>query len=169
MRCLLRLVLVSCLLATACVRLGLRDEPCELGRDVEAGHAEPEAAEPVPTPKKKAWEAAFGGEVAARPAVAARVAGWPRVLVADGLPADDDAFVRRLAADTWRGLAAFVDREHALPVDHVTLGATLDRAAARVGDYTNVTNVGLYLAAVAAAFRRLGILPAFRPAAVRAA
>ena len=147
----LRLVLVFCLVCAGCVRLGLREEPCELGLDVEGGHAEPEASDPVATPKKKAWEATFGGEVAARPQVAARVAGWPRTLVVDDLPADDAAFLRRLAADTWRGLAAFVDREHALPVDHVALGATLDRAAARVGDYTNITNVGLYLAATAAA------------------
>jgi hypothetical protein len=130
------------------------DDRCELGQEVEGGHAEPEASETVATPRKKAWEAARGGEVAARPVVAARLAGWPRVLAVAGdrLPDGDDAFLRRLARDTWRGLAAFTDREHALPVDHVTLGApSLARDAARVGDYTNVTSVGLYLTAIVAA------------------
>src|SRR2546426_821402 len=52
----------------------------------------------------------------------------------------------RLARDTWRGLEAFTDREHQLPVDNVRLGAV-----ARVGDYTNVTSIGLRLIALVAA------------------
>src|SRR6185295_15888602 len=129
-------------LAACATRPSARDEPCELGQ-VVGGQAEPEAAEKVPLPRKRAWEAARGGEVAARPFVAARTVGWPRVRVARDLPADDRAFLNRVARDTWRGLAAFTDREHALPVDHVRLSTTsLARADARVGDYTNVTSVG---------------------------
>jgi hypothetical protein len=130
------------------------DETCELGQDVEGGHTEPAAADTVRAPQKKAWEASFGGEVAARPQVAARMTGWPRRLRVDPgtLPAADDAFLARLARDTWRGLTAFTDREHGLPVDHVRLGVpSLARADARVGDYTNVTTVGLYLVATVAA------------------
>ena len=137
-------------LAACHARPSVPDEPCELGQ-VVGGQAEPESAEKVPLPRKRAWEAARGGEVAARPHVAARLAGWPAVRVARDLPTDDRAFLERLARDTWRGLAAFTDREHALPVDHVRLGSTLARADARVGDYTNVTSVGLYLTAIVAA------------------
>src|SRR5262249_33282521 len=122
------------------------------------GRHEPEASEPVPIPRKRAWEAAFGGEIAARPHVAARLAGWPRVRAAADLPHDDDAFLRRLARDTWRGLVAFTDREHALPVDHVRCEAgSLARADARVGDYTNVATIGLSLASIAAA-HELGLV-----------
>src|SRR6185369_8312754 len=150
-------MLVVASLAACSARPSVRDEPCELGQ-VVGGQAEPEAAAKVPLPRKRAWEAARGGEVAARPHVAARLAGWPRVRVARDLPADDRAFLQRLARDTWRGLEAFTDREHALPVDHVRLSpASLARADARVGDYTNVTSVGLYLAAIAAA-HEVGLL-----------
>jgi hypothetical protein len=146
--------------AVACGRvMPDADEPCELGEEVVGGHHEPEALEPVPLPKKAAWEAAFGGEVAARPHVAARLAGWPRGGMVRDLPTSDEAFLRRLAADTWRGLLAFTDREHALPVDHVRFAPdSLARADARVGDYTNVTSIGLYLAAIAAA-RETGLAP----------
>jgi hypothetical protein len=109
-------------------------------------------------PLKQAWERARGGEVAARPHVAARLAGWPAARLAGDLPASDDAFLRRLARDTWRGLEAFTDREHGLPVDHVRLDEhSLARTDARVGDYTNITSIGLYLASIAAA-RELALI-----------
>jgi hypothetical protein len=110
--------------------------------------------DPVNTPRKRVWEDAHGGKEAARAYVRARLRGWPaRALVERGtLPADDRAFLARIARDTWRGLVAFSDRASGLPVDHVRLGDgdawTTD---ARVGDYTSITNVGLYLLAVVAA------------------
>ncbi|MFN8546001.1 MAG: glucoamylase family protein [Candidatus Binatia bacterium] len=129
------------------------DERCELGEQVVGGQTEPGALDVVVPVRKKAWEAAHGGEEAARPAVRARLAGWPARLLADraSLPRTDDAFVARLARDTWRGLEALTDRENGLPVDHVHL----DRAAA--GDYTNVTSIGLRLIAIVAA-RELDLL-----------
>jgi hypothetical protein len=54
--------------------------------------------------------------------------------------------VTRLARNTWRGLAAFVDRDNRLPIDNVRLDAE-----PRVGDYTNITNVGLRMIAIVAA------------------
>ena len=124
-------ILVGVCLAACAPRVPLGDEPCELGREVEGGHAEPEASERVSTPRKTAWEAALGGEVAARPHVAARLSGWPRTRLGRGAPRTDRAFLERLARDTWRGLTAFTDREHALPVDHVRLDPTsLERAGA---------------------------------------
>src|SRR5437899_7906899 len=131
MRCLLAIVVAATM--ASCVQPGpVADEPCELGDDVVGGHHEPEASQPVPIPQKRAWEAAFGGEIAARPHVAARLEGWPQIRSVRSLPHDDDAFLRRLARDTWRGLVAFTDREHGLPVDHVRLDPTsLARAGAR--------------------------------------
>jgi hypothetical protein len=104
--------------------------------------------------KKLAWQASVGGAVAAQRLAKQRLAGWPQRLLADRatLPQDDHEFLERVAADTWRGLAKLTDRENGLPIDHVTLSASLDPADSRVGDYTNVTNVGLHLAAVAAAY-----------------
>ncbi len=125
--------------------------------------------DPVDLPRKRAWEAAFGGKEAARPYVRARLAGWPARAVVDPstLPSDDRAFLERVAADTWRGLAALSDRESGLPVDHVRLAAPpADEGiaprdgvvsgadttiGADVGDYTSISNVGLHLAAVVAA------------------
>jgi hypothetical protein len=149
------------LLLAACVsgRGGPTDEPCELGGGVVGGAVDPGARDVVVPVAKKAWEAAHGGEEAARPAIRARLAGWPAVFAVDPhtLPADDRAFVARLARDTWRGLLAFADRESGLPVDNVRLGATsVAGEAARVGDYTNVTSVGLRLVAIVAA-REIGL------------
>jgi hypothetical protein len=123
------------------------DERCEFD-DMVGGQVEPGAQELVIPPKKKAWEATFGGEEAARPHIRARLAGWPTGLLAPRPPRaeTDRQFMTRLARDTWRGLAAFVDREHRLPVDNVRLGAD-----PRVGDYTNVTTVGLRMIAIVAA------------------
>lgn len=121
----------------------------------------PRLRENVIAPSKTAWENALGGPCALLPYLHARLSGWPRFLVAprDGLPREDEAFLRRVAADTWRGIAALVDRENGLPVDHIRLGnGSIDLAGARIGDYTSGTNVGLYLAAVAAA-TRLGAIP----------
>jgi len=128
-------------------------EPCALGSLVP-GVIEPDAKDVVVPVRKKAWEAAHGGELAVRPLIAARLRGWPTRRLVDPatLPADDRAFVERLARDTWRGIDALVDREHGLPIDNVRFGATsMAPAEARIGDYTNVTNVGLYLAVVTAA------------------
>jgi hypothetical protein len=111
--------------------------------------------DPVVTPKKKAWEDALGGEVAARPSVRARMKGWPLVGTADRgvLPVDDRGFLARLARDTWRGLGAFTDRDNGLPVDHVLIDpATGGAPTGRVGT-TPTTNVGLHVIAVVAASR----------------
>jgi hypothetical protein len=122
---------------------------------VVGGRVEESAVEVVVPTRKKAWEASLGGEVAARPYVAARLAGLPSGQAGRQLPADDRDLLTRVARDTWRGLEALVDREHQLPVDHVHLGARMRDV--RVGDYANVTTVGLRLAAIVAA-HELGFL-----------
>ena len=141
-------------------------ETCELGEEVVGGVVEPGARDVVVPVKKKAWEAARGGEEAARPYVRARLAGWPARPLVDRstLPGTDREFVARLARDTWRGLEALADREDHLPVDNVRFGASFAAADAHVGDYTNVTSVGLRLIALVAA-SELELIP--RAEAVR--
>src|SRR5207249_2498345 len=157
------LLALPCVLSAGAVWTEARDllarlfspaETCELGEEVVGGRVEPGARTVVVPVRKKAWEASLGGEEAAKPYIKARLAGWPARLLADrdALPRTDAEFVARLARDTWRGLEAFTDREHQLPVDNVRLGAAAaGRDEARVGDYTNVTSIGLRLIAIVAA------------------
>src|SRR5437870_10155522 len=157
------LLALSCVLSAGAVWTEARDllarlfspaETCELGEEVVGGRVEPGARTVVVPVAKKAWEASLGGEEAARPYIKARLAGWPARLLADrdALPRTDAAFVARLARDTWRGPEGFTGRELQLPVDNVRLGATsAGRDEARVGDYTNVTSIGLRLIAIVAA------------------
>ena len=115
---------------------------------------------PVTAPKKRLWEQTLGSPAAAQAAIKQRLVGWPRALLADraALPRDLTAFARRLASDTWRGLQALSDREHALPLDTVSFGdASVAPEQSHAGDYTSTTNIGLHLIDVVAALD-LGLL-----------
>ena len=114
----------------------------------------PGAREPVIAHKKKAWEAALGGERAAKPHIQSRLSGWPEHALADRgtLPHTDREFAQRVAGDTWRGLDAFTDRENGLPIDNIRLSrTTVDIADCRIGDYTSATDIGLHLIDIVAA------------------
>lgn len=124
-------------------------------RLIKTGHPGPAITDRLAPRRKVAWERALGGEMAARPKLKARLAGWPSVFLADPntLPRDDRAFLRRLAADTWRGLDALTDRVHGLPLDRVEFqSGSLHAETTYIGDYTNITNIGLHVLAVTAAF-----------------
>jgi hypothetical protein len=121
---------------------------------VRTGERGPSVHDPVVPGRKQAWLAAVGGEKAAQGLIRARLVGWPqRFLVPrQELPGGDDAFLRRLARDTWRGLDALTDRGNGLPVDHVVLARSAGPPpGGRVADYTSVTNIGLHMIAIAAA------------------
>jgi hypothetical protein len=127
---------------------------------VRTGYPGPSVRDRVVPWRKRAWVAAVGGERAAAQLIRARLAGWPqRHLVPKGeLPSGNEAFLRRLARDTWRGLDALTDRTNGLPVDHVIVaGSAPDAAGNRAADYTSVTNIGLHMIAIAAA-RELALL-----------
>ena len=120
----------------------------------------PTILDPVLPKQKRAWTRSIGDEGAVRAAVRERLSGWPSRLLVDRaeLPKTDHEFLERLARDTWRGLADLTDRENGLPLDHVILSRkSLEPADVRIGDYTNITNVGLHLITVVAA-RDLGII-----------
>lgn len=121
---------------------------------VTTGESGPSVRDAVPTPVKEAWEAAAGGRDAVQERLKERLAGWPRVALIDPatLPTDDHAFLWRLARDTWRGLAAMINRPHGLPIDNLRFRRpSVALRDAVIGDYTNITNIGLQLIAVAAA------------------
>jgi hypothetical protein len=122
---------------------------------------EPWVNDPVDTPLKRAWEESVGGKEAARAHVRARLLGWPARDLVDPteLPADDRAFLERVARDTWRGIEAFSDRESGLPMDHVHFApGSVDGETASVGDYAGITSIGLHLVSIVAA-RELGLVP----------
>ena len=128
---------------------------------LKLGGPGPTIADKVVPRKKEAWEAAVGGPLAASRLVQKRLTGWPQRLLTDRatLPGTNREFVERLARDTWRGIEALTDRENHLPVDHVTLSRSLEPPGSEVADYTNITNVGLHLIAIAAA-HELGFVSA---------
>ncbi len=90
----------------------------------------------------------------------ARLYGFPReVFVKRSFPKDDREFLLALAKDIWKYFDNIVDKEYNLPLDNIQFnekstvsGDTL------VGDYTNVTNVGVYLMCVVSAYD-LGFIP----------
>jgi hypothetical protein len=122
---------------------------------VKTGKPGPSIGDLVVAKKKKAWEDALGGEVAARPKLKARLAGWPAAALVDGkaLPRKTSAFLRRIALDTWRGLDALTDRSHGLPLDRIEFhNGSVAPETTRIGDYTSVTNIGFHFLAVTAAY-----------------
>ncbi|HEY8517314.1 MAG TPA: glucoamylase family protein [Candidatus Binatia bacterium] len=151
-------------------------EPCPVafkGAHVDGAAAWHEL--PVIPQRKRAWEESVGGKDAAQPLIRARLRGWPSRLLVDPseLPRGEREFLERLARDTWRGIDALSDRENGLPVDNVTVGKPAPPPSIRkvayvvgeesqddgthVGDYTNVTNIGLALAAIVGA-KELGLV-----------
>jgi hypothetical protein len=122
---------------------------------IKTGNPGPSANDRIVAEKKKAWEEAMGGEVATRPLLKARLVGWPSLFLNDisTLPKDDREFLLRLARDTWRGLDALTDRHHGLPLDRVAFSKdSIAPETSRIGDYTSVTNIGLYFLAVVSAY-----------------
>lgn len=115
---------------------------------------------PVSTPRKVLWERALGESARVQAALRGRLSGWPSHLVIPGtaLPTDRREFAARLARDTWRGLDALTDRDTGLPLDTVTFKAGKGPpAAVRIGDYTNVTNIGLMMVDIVGA-HQLGLI-----------
>ncbi|MBN1492949.1 MAG: DUF3131 domain-containing protein, partial [Candidatus Omnitrophica bacterium] len=86
--------------------------------------------------------------------IAHRLRGFPQeVIVKKEFPQEDKDFLREIARDTWGFFDNIVDKHSALPLD--TIAFTKEAVFApesAFGDYTNVTNIGLYLACIVAAY-----------------
>lgn len=76
----------------------------------------------------------------------ARLKGFPKELVVKKkFPQDDREFLKEVAKDTWRFFDEMVDKDSGLVLDTIQLGKEkpIDEGT-WIGDYTNVTNVGMY-------------------------
>ncbi len=83
----------------------------------------------------------------------ARLGGFPgKVRVTKEFPKNDLALLREIAKDTWKYFDSLVDREYGLPLDNIQFNekSTISKDT-KVGDYTNITNVGVYLMCVVSA------------------
>lgn len=84
-----------------------------------------------------------------------RLRGFPeKAVIKKEFPEDSKSFLLEIARDTWRFFDEIVDREHGLPLDTVRM-ADGDEAFGEetwIGDYTNVTNIGVYLMCVVSAY-----------------
>lgn len=83
-----------------------------------------------------------------------RLQGFPlEVVVKKPFPEDEREFLLEVARDTWRYFDEIVDSKYHLVLDTIQVGreAAIDTAT-WIGDYTNITNVGLYFMAVVSAY-----------------
>jgi len=83
-----------------------------------------------------------------------RLNGFPsKVFLKKPFPAEDRAMLLEIAKDTWNYFDMLVDKNYGLPMDNVEFGTagTVSKDTI-VGDYTNITNVGLYLMCVVAGY-----------------
>jgi hypothetical protein len=119
---------------------------------VRTGSPGPKITDPVPHKRKKT-DAALNTEAFARFLIS-RLKGFPtKVFIKKAFPKDDRAFLMEIAKDTWRCFDQLVDKEYALPIDNIEFGEKgVVTNETRVGDYTNVTNIGLYLMCVVAGY-----------------
>ena len=86
--------------------------------------------------------------------LASRLGGFPKtVSVKKQFSQDDKTFLKEVAADTWKFFDEITDKEHGLPLDNIRLGEKTPLGeGVWIGDYTNITNVGVYLMSVVSAF-----------------
>jgi hypothetical protein len=84
-----------------------------------------------------------------------RLRGFPtQTIMKKEFPEDGDEFLNVIAQDTWKFFDNIVDRENHLPLDTVQFAkeAPIYEKDSWVGDYTNITNIGMYLFAITGAY-----------------
>ena len=121
-------------------------------RFVKTGNPGPTAVDFPPRKKEKTPTKIEGLDFAKF--LISRLGGFPKELVVKKeFPEDDKAFIREIAKDTWRFFDEIVDKEHGLPLDTIQLGKTEALGDGTwVGDYTNVTNIGVYFMCLVSAY-----------------
>ncbi|MCX5679013.1 MAG: DUF3131 domain-containing protein [Candidatus Omnitrophica bacterium] len=119
---------------------------------VKTGEPGPKITDIVPHKKKKTDKEGNSEDFARF--LIARLYGFPKeTFVKKEFPKDDRDFLLTIAKDTWKYFDKIVDKEYGLPLDNIKFSerATVS-SDTRVGDYTNVTNVGVYLMCVISAY-----------------
>ncbi|MFA6320967.1 MAG: glucoamylase family protein [Candidatus Omnitrophota bacterium] len=84
----------------------------------------------------------------------ARLGGFPsKVFLKKEFPKDDKEFLKEIARDTWKYFDLITDKEYGLPLDNIQFNesATVSKDT-KIGDYTNITNVGVYMMCVVSAY-----------------
>ncbi len=83
-----------------------------------------------------------------------RIGGFPKeVFVKKSFPKDDKAFLKEIARDTWKYFDLIVDKEYGLPLDYIQFnGVSTVSKDTRIGDYTNVTDIGVYLLCIVSGY-----------------
>jgi hypothetical protein len=86
--------------------------------------------------------------------LASRLEGFPATVYMNNRPSDNDKqLLMDIARDTWKYFDNLVDKEYQLPIDNVGFGDNgVFTKDTRVGDYTNITNIGLYLMCLVAGY-----------------
>lgn len=86
--------------------------------------------------------------------LAGRLKGFPAtVVVKKSFPEDNTEFLREVARDTWKYFDFVIDAQNHMLLDNVLLGEEAPLSdGAWIGDYTSVTNIGVYFMAVVSAY-----------------
>ena len=119
---------------------------------VKTGNPGPTAVDFPPRAKEKTPYKIEGLEFAKF--LVNRLGGFPKeLIVKKKFPEDPKEFLKEIAKDTWRFFDEMVDREHGLPLDTIQMGKEkpLDEGTS-IGDYTNVTDIGVYLMCLVSAY-----------------
>ena len=119
---------------------------------IHTGNPGPSIKDPVIHRKQKTNKSVSREEFA--DLLIKRLKGFPReVFVHKKFPKDDQEFLTVLAKDLWKYFDNIIDAEYQLPLDNIAFseeGTISNRT--EIGDYTNITNVGLYLMCVTCAY-----------------
>lgn len=118
---------------------------------IETGLPQPKITDIVPRKAKtKEW---MSGEPYAHFLVK-RLKGFPKeVIVKKKFPKEDGEFLMAVARDTWRYFDEIMDKQYHLPLDYIEFSpqkVMSDKTV--IGDYTNITNIGLYLISLVSAY-----------------
>jgi len=118
----------------------------------KTGHPGPKITDIISNRKKKTFKELEPEEFARF--LITRLNGFPeKVFVKKEFPEDDKAFLMEIAKDTWKYFDNLVDKQYNLPLDNIQFNerSTISKDT-KVGDYTNITNVGLYLMCIVSAY-----------------
>ncbi|MFH1369446.1 MAG: glucoamylase family protein [Elusimicrobiota bacterium] len=83
-----------------------------------------------------------------------RLGGFPsKTVVKKRFPGNDREFLKTIAKDTWAFFDNMIDKEYGIPIDTLILDKKDPLGPdTRIADYTNITNIGVYLCCVVSAY-----------------
>lgn len=83
-----------------------------------------------------------------------RMNGFPsKTVVKKKFPSNDREFLKEIARDTWKYFDNIIDKEYGLTLDTIMLDKKdVMGPDTMIADYTNITNIGVYLCCVVSAY-----------------